>query len=116
MKEKKCSRLCGDMNCLQVHINHLKKVKCAKKCEVCGIDVYTTCTLCPGNPGLHFFPSKGIGKGKQCFLEFHSDNFFGLAKSDITLFHGCRTKDWKPPTNRIKKSNAKHIEQLKVKL
>ena len=116
MKARNNSRLCGDVSCLQKHINHLKKVKCAKQCEVCGIDSYTVCTLCPGNPGVHFFPTKGIAKAKQCYLEYHSDEFFGLAKSDITLFHGMRFKDWKAPTNRAKKSNAKYIDNIKKQL
>ena len=113
MKQRRNSRLCGNMDCLQTHINHLKKIKCAKQCEVCGIDCYTVCTLCPGNPGIHCFPSKGIAKEEQCFLEFHSDGFFGLAKSEINLFHGMRIKDWKPPTNRVRKANNKYIEGLK---
>ena len=116
MKKRNHSRLCGNITCLQSHINHLKKIKCAKQCEVCGIDTYTVCTLCPGNPGVHFFPTKGIAKGKQCYLEFHSDEFFGLAKSDSTLFHGKRLKDWKPPSIRAKKSNYKYIESIKKEL
>ena len=116
MKEKKNSRLCGNMKCLQTHIDRLKKIKCAKQCEVCGVDTYTVCTLCPGNPGIHFFPTKGIAKGKQCYLEFHSDEFFGLAKSDITLFHGKCRKDWKPPNMRTKKTNHKYIESLQKQL
>ena len=116
MKARNNSRLCGDVSCLQKHINYLKKVKCAKQCEVCGIDTYTVCTLCPGNPGVHFFPTKGIAKAKQCYLEYHSDEFFGLAKSDITLFHGMRLKDWKAPTNRAKKSNAKYIDNIKKQI
>ena len=70
------------------------------------------CTLCPNNPGVHFFPVKGIAKGKSCFLDFHSDEFFGLAKSDTKLFHDLRLKDWKPPTVRAKKSNAKYITDM----
>ena len=112
MKSRKNSRLCGNMKCLQTHVDHIKKIKCAKACEVCGVDTYTVCTLCPNNPGVHFFPVKGIAKGKSCFLDFHSDEFFGLAKSDTKLFHDLRLIDWKPPTVRAKKSNAKYITDM----
>ena len=113
LKKKKHSRLCGDLGCFTVHVNHLKKIKCAKQCEVCGVDVYTVCSLCPGRPGLHFFPSKGIAKGKQCFVDYHNDDFFGLAKGDMTLFKGKRLKDWKPPSKRAAATNAKHIREIK---
>ena len=116
MKNKKFSRLCGNMSCLQKHINHLKKIKCPKQCEICGIDAYTVCTLCPGNPGVHFFPTKGIAKGKHCFLEFHSDEYFGITKSDVKLFSGMKIKDWRSPNKRTIKSNEKHITDIKKKL
>ena len=113
MKGKKNSRLCGCLDDLLKHIHHVKKIKCAKQCEVCGKDTYTTCSLCPGNPGVHFFPTKGESKGQDCFVRFHSDDFFGLAKSDFTLFQGMKKRDWKPPSNRKMKQNAKHILELK---
>ena len=115
-KEKKNSRLCGPQNCLMNHICSIKKIKCAKQCEICGIDAYTVCTLCPGTPGLHFFPQKGIAKGKQCFMHFHSDEYFGLTKSDTQLYKGMRNKDWKPPTKRLINSNTKHIKELTKQL
>ncbi len=87
-KSRRNSRLCGSLDCLMNHINNIKKIKCAKTCEVCGVDVYTVYMLCLGRPGIHFFPTKGIAKGKQCFLDFHSDKFYGLARIDATLFDG----------------------------
>ena len=116
LKKKKNYRLCGCLLDLSSHIHQVKKIKCAKQCEVCGVDTYTVCALCPGNPGIHFFPTKGVAKGKDCFVSFHSDHFFGLAKSDICMFEGFRKKDWKPPTNRQVKANAKHIQALTKEL
>ena len=98
-----------------VHVNHLKKIKYVKQCEVCGVDVYTVCALCPGRPGLHFFPTKGIAKGTQYYLNYHSDKFFGLAKSDFKLFKSKRIKDWKPPSKRAIAAIAKHIRFIKKK-
>ena len=95
------------------HIDSIQKVKCAKKCEVCGVDTYTICTRCPGRPGLHFYPIKGAGKGKSCFMEYHSDGFFGLAKSDVQFFEGKKKKDWKRPSTRLKSQNKAHIEKVK---
>ena len=66
------------------------------------IYIYTVCTLCPGNLGVYIFPFKGITKGKQCFINYHSHESFALTKSDVKLYHGMKLKDWKPPT---KKSN-----------
>ena len=116
VKKQKNSRLCGNLNCIIHHISFLKKIKCAKPCVVCGVDSYTSCSLCPGNPGLHFYPTKGVAKGKHCFLTYHSNDFFGLARDDTSLFHGRRFKDWKPPNTRMCKANAKHIATIEENL
>ena len=75
--------------------------------------MYIVCTLCPENPGTHFFPSKGIAKGKQCFINYHIDEYFGLTKIDVQLYQGMELNDWKPPTKRAINSNTKHIKGLK---
>ena len=95
------------------HINAIKKIKCTKLCQVCGIDVYTVCILCPENPGVHFFPLKGIAKGKQYFITYHSDEYFGLMETDVQVYQGMKLNDWKPPTKRVINSNTKHIKGLK---
>ena len=103
LKLKSC-RLCCDLTKICDHIDSIQRIKCAKKCEVCGVDAYTTCNKCPGRPGLQFYPIKGEGKGKSCFMEFHSDGFFGLAKSDSKLFEGKKNVEKNnQPTNQLKK-------------
>ena len=58
-------------------------MKNPNSCEVCGIDIYTTCGLCKAP--VHYFPHKCGKNGKNCFLNFHSDNFFGLARTYVDL-------------------------------
>ena len=81
------------------HIHHVKKIKYAKVCTVCGVNTYIACSLCPGNLGIYyFFLTNGESKGQDYFVKYHSDKFFGLEKSDITLFQGLKKKDWKAPS------------------
>ena len=55
---------------------------------------------------------KCITKGKQCFLDFHSDEFYGLVRTNATLFDGKTMKDWKLPSKRAMARNAKYIKNL----
>ena len=72
---------------------------------------YSTCKLC-GNKPLHFFPRKGKSAGKACFVDYHSDSFFGLATDDRTVVNSS-TK-WTPPSQTKRKRNAREIANLKT--
>jgi hypothetical protein len=101
-------RLCGDdFTNLKVHLNSTKSVNCRKTCEVCGNQVFKVCGLC-GKP-MH------LETGKMCAVDFHDDNFFGLARSDFVNLLGGTKSTWNPPTPEQRSLNKRHITQLKRK-
>ena len=102
-------RLCGDLELFQKHIASKQNWKNAKPCEVCGLDTYTTCGLCKAP--VHYFPQKGSQKGQSCFIDYHNDNFFGLARKDVALI-GKKKKDWKAPTANVRKLNRRKIKGI----
>jgi hypothetical protein len=73
------SRLCGDLTHLQNHINTaVTAIKRPKVCHICGEPAYSMCGLC--EVMLHYFSKRGTNAGAECYLLYHSDAFFGLAK------------------------------------
>jgi hypothetical protein len=104
------SRLCGDLTHLQEHINSaVTALKRPKVCHVCGEPAYSKCGLC--NVTLHYFSKRGANAGAECYLLYHSNAFFGLAKQDATLVNK-RKQDWVFPTNAAKRGNATYICRL----
>jgi hypothetical protein len=103
------SRLCGDLRQIDVHIKGRQSLKHEKMCAFCGEPAYT---ICPEQPALHFYPAKGPNLDKSCFLDYHNDCCFGLAKRDCTVLLGKRKSEWLSPTDRQKKENARHITSL----
>jgi hypothetical protein len=104
------SRLCGDLTHLQDHINAaVTAMKRPKVCHVCGEPAYSKCGLC--DVTLHYFSKRGAHAGAECYLLYHSDAFFGLAKQDAIMVHK-RKQDWIFPTNAAKRGNAAYIRRL----
>jgi len=103
------SRLCGDFTQLQHHLSQKGDTsKSGKNCAVCGKKAYTSCKLC--NVALHHFPKTGENKEKMCYIEYHSDTFMGLARTDSAE----KTK-WTYPTSARKSTNRLHVRKLKRK-
>lgn len=75
----------------------------------CGLLAYTKCGIC--DVALDNNPSTGKCKGYNCFLEYHSDVCFGLAKNDSHLVQK-RKSDWLMPTETEKKANRNHILEI----
>lgn len=102
-------RLCvNDMANLRKHLDSCEPVKSRKTCEVCGQQVFRVCKLC-GKP-MH------LETGKVCAVDFHDDDFFGLARSDFTDLLGGTKSQWKPPTTAERSLNKKHIAQFKRRM
>ena len=90
------SRLCGDLSMLQHHMKSLETGrKHPKKCVVCGEDSHSFCGIC--GKALHMLPTRGPNVGKTCFVHYHSDSFFGLAKEDCSVAL-IKKKDWVYPS------------------
>ena len=96
-------RLCGDLTDFEQHVESRAQQNNPKPCEACGADYYTTCVLC--NAPLHFFPQRGCHTKNTCFLKYHSDAFFGLARSDSTLI-GKTKNERKEPSKKTLDKNA----------
>jgi hypothetical protein len=106
-------RLCGDLTHLQDHVNSaVTAIKRPHMCHVCGEPAYSKCGLC--DVTLHYFSKRGAHAGAECFLLYHSDTFFGLAKSDAIKVNK-RKQDWISPTNAAKRGNAAYIRRLVVR-
>lgn len=99
------SRLCGDLSRLDRHLKSVEtSLKHPKACRVCGGDAYSICGIC--NVPLHFMPSKGRHANKTCFIDYHDDCFFGLAREDNKVSK-TRKADWVYPTVAKRKENTK---------
>ena len=96
------------------YIEHSQTYSHAKVCVVCGKLAYTECKLCKVFLHLPFLKVDAIGHGANCFIDWHSDPFFGLAKEDYKHHKNLLRKDWKPATRQEKRENAKWIEDIKT--
>lgn len=106
------SRMCGDLTAISHHIMEMAKLKHGMVCTHCGEPACTMCTICPDQPALDFYPSKGPNKGKSCFVDYHNDCCFGLAHGDHQVLLGKSKSDWSPPMQTEIKKNSKHIKTL----
>eukprot|EP00957_Ditylum_brightwellii_P077950 5924851-Ditylum_brightwellii.AAC.1 len=79
-------RLCGDLERFCKHVTSKYNAKKAKPCE------------------------KEGKKGQDCFLDYHNDYFFGLARKDTKLVE--KTSDWKAATTNVKKHSKRQIKLL----
>lgn len=99
-KSDKRQRLCGDLDVLIEHTESMVRKTNSVACEVCGKGTLWRCGKC--SKALCVL-DKGSFAGGTCMLRFHSDSFFGLAKSDSAM----HDSDWKPSNlNRIKRHSA----------
>ena len=104
------SRLCGDLTQLRYHLDNLKTSEHhPTKCAYCGLPAYLKCELC--GVFLHNNPARGECKGKQCFILYHDDSCFGLAKKDVVLTDTPK-KEWKEATKIKMKRNKDYIDEL----
>ena len=89
-----------------ISIQLVTAIKHPHMCHVCGKPAYSKCGLC--DVTLHYFLKRGAHAWAECFLQYHSDTFFGLAKSDAIIVKK-RKQDWVFPTNSAKQGNAAYI-------
>jgi len=53
--------------------------------------------------------------GARCALLFHSEEFFGLARSDYKTVHGKEVSAWKPPSKQTIEINERRIKNFQTK-
>ena len=106
------ARICGDLSRLKKHLDSVETgIKYGNMCVVCGEIVYSFCKLC-GSKAMQFFPQKGKCSGKDCFVDYHNEVFFGLALDDANLVNK-RKSDWTPPNITKRKNHERHIMSLR---
>ena len=101
-------RMCGDLGAFEKHAQSMTKTTHKAACEICGKDTRYLCGLC--NKRLCCYSGKNWSV--KCIAAYHSDNWFGLARSDAPL-HGRLVKHWKRPTTAEKNANARIVAELK---
>ena len=104
-------RLCGDLTDFERHVESRAQSKNPRPCEACGADSYTICGLF--NVPLLFLPQRGFQTKKTCFLKYHPDTVFGLARSDSTLL-GRTKNEWKEPSKQTLDRNSGYIKRLQA--
>ena len=89
------------------------------KCAVCHTKTYTSCGICrtkasanDGHPQLCFYPSKGPGAGNSCFLDYHNDVFFGLAKKDCNSVVRKDPTEWVVPNRAKRDAHAMYMAEF----
>ena len=106
------SRICGDLSLLKKHIKSVVSGrKHGKTCVVCGEMAYSICKMC--DRAMHFFPQKGKCTGKDCFVDYHNEVFFGLALDDASLVNKRRS-EWTPHNITKRINNERHIKSLRT--
>ncbi len=88
--------------------------------------MYTSCGLCfthqandnagRQHPPMCFFPSVGPGAGNSCFLDYHDDGFFGLAKKDCNSVVKTREAKWVAPNGAKRGEHAKYMAEFMVNM
>jgi hypothetical protein len=84
---------------------------------------YTSCGICgmesngnDGHPSLCFYPSKGAGAGNVCFLDYHNDVFFGLAKKDCNSVVRKHHAEWVAPNHAKRDEHAIYMAEFIVNI
>ena len=104
---KRTKRICYSLSDYEKYVKTIKPHKNAAKCAVCGEITYKRCQLC--NVPLHHHDIKGPGKGKNCGIHYHMENYIGLCYGDRNLV-GLNGKNWKQWSNLKLRRNTKLIE------
>jgi hypothetical protein len=81
----------------------------SRPCEVCGRKCLTKCKLCGK---LMCTTDKRKWNGARCALLFHSEEFFGLARSDYKTVHGKEVSAWKPPSKQTIERHERRIKNF----
>jgi hypothetical protein len=122
-------RLCGNLSDFRRHADNILRQgtggrgRGGLRCVVCSTKTYTSCGLCvttakdnDGHPPLCFFPSKGAGIGNACFLDYHNDVFFGLAKKDCNSVVSKHESEWVTPNRAKRDEHALYMSELMVNI
>ena len=95
------SRLCGDISCLDTHLNSVDQgKKHPNDCKVFGKPEQSNCVVC----GVNFYvmTNRGQAAGKTFFKIYHNDSFYGMSRDDASTT-GITKKDWAHPTEAKKR-------------
>ena len=104
--EKLSDRLCGDLDNLWNHTRNMERTTNKGACEVCGSKTLWKCRRC--NKFMCVLENRNF-TGAKCVIRFHSDTFFGLAKSDNKMHEN---ETWKPANENKYRRHAGFMKQV----
>ena len=108
--QAKCSkRFCYDLTSFANHHLSVYTSKHGKKCAVCGEQTFKHCGIC--KVALHQDCRRGPGVGKNCFMEYHDPNYYGLCFADRNDV-GKTAKTWKAWTHNSFCENRRRIKSF----
>ena len=126
MAAQRLPRFCSTIEQVQQHFDVIQKKTNPSACEVCGVSTYWKCMIC--NSFICLL-DKWHWKGAKCAFTFHSEKFFGLARSDYLDVLGKGWENgkkkrsdeikwelelWRPPTAAVMERHARFIARLKA--
>ena len=76
-------QFCFNLPSHEKHLYELQITKHAVKCFVSSEQCYKRCNIC--RVTLYHFDRKGAGHTKNCFLQYHSNNYYSLCFGDCLL-------------------------------
>ena len=110
--KKRKKRFC-DLPAYGSHLSSIVSHKHSAKCAVCSLKAYKRCTKC--GVSLHNNDSKGAGKDKQCFLQWHSESYLGICFADRSLVN-LTSNEWKQPSNTKVTQNKQVIKKYQDRI
>ena len=119
------TRLCGNLDLLQLHVDSVEQGHNTKPCEACGIGTRWRCGMCKMHICLYTksdASEEKDGKPKRkwtgtCLMKLHNDSFFGLTRGDHEDLEkkgrgSTKKVAWQPPSDTRIRRNTKHIKTL----
>lgn len=103
------TRLCGDLDQFLDHTKSLSRTTNKQFCEVCKTMTLWKCRGC--DKYMCVLNNKSF-TGGECFVRYHSDTFFGLAKSDASM----HDTNWKPANENTIRRHANFMKELQQQL
>ena len=102
-------RLCDRLDDIQNHLAVTVRRNHSGPCEVCRKPTRWRCSLCKKNMCTE---EQRKWNGSKCEMTFHSDSFFGLARSDYSELHGKNSVNWTPPSASAVSLNARRVKTM----
>jgi len=103
-------RCCSTAEELKHHIRSIRRMTNSSQCDVCVGKSCWKCGLC--NKTLCIFTKRKLN-GMECFMKYHSHEFFGLSRSDSNKIYHQPLNAWRAPDANAIRRNANAINRIR---